>query len=124
MRIQIRRRKGTHRKAVANHLPRRHRSKALQTVFTEKDAQACSHRTGVDVMDGIHVADRASVPLRDAARLWLDALEISGLERSTVSQYRSQLRNHILPLLGAVKFSRTERSTSAPLQGRFAILGP
>lgn len=105
MHIHIRKRKGTHRKpwqVIYRDGTGRRRSKQF---FIEKDAQAWSHRTGVDVMDGIHVADRASVPLRDAAQLWLDALEISGLQRSTVSQYRSQLRNHIMPLLGAVKLA-------------------
>lgn len=115
VRIQIKRRKGVHRKpwqVLYRDGAGRRRSKQF---LTAKDAQAWSHRTGVDVMDGIHVADRASIPLRDAARLWLDGLEISGLERSTISQYRSQLRNHILPLLGAVKLAEL----SVPQARRF-----
>ena len=105
MRINIKRRKGIHRKpwqVIYRDGTGRRRSKQF---FTEKDAQAWSHRTGVDVMDGVHVADRASVPLRVAGQLWLDAVEISGLERSTVTQYASHLRNHIYPMLGSAKLS-------------------
>lgn len=105
MRIQIRKRKGTHRKpwqVIYRDGGGRRRSKQF---VTEKDARNWSHRTGVDVMDGVHVADRASVALRDAGQLWLDAVELSGLERSTVEQYASHLRNHIYPLLGSAKLS-------------------
>ena len=59
MRIQIRKRKGTHRKpwqVIYRDGGGRRRSKQF---VTEKDARNWSHRTGVDVMDGVHVADRA-----------------------------------------------------------------
>ena len=38
--------------------------------------------------------------------MWLERCEQEGLERSTLVQYRSHLRYHIEPLLGAEKLSR------------------
>jgi integrase len=72
----------------------------------KKDADAWEARTKVDVADGVHVADRATVTVAEAGALWLEAGEAAGLERTTMDQRRQHLKFHIKPFIGAMKLNK------------------
>lgn len=61
------------------------------------------------VQAGTFTADSASITIAEAAALWLQRCERDGLERATLTQYRSHVKHHIGPLLGSVKLSRLIR---------------
>lgn len=69
--------------------------------FTHKKAADAFHASAaVEVRDGVHVPDRASITVAAAGKLWMQAGEAGGLERSTMDQRRQHLDLHILPLIG------------------------
>jgi integrase len=71
-------------------------------------AEATSYETTVrgELMAGTHVADSASITVKEAGDLWLARAEREGLEASTVRQYRQHLNHHIVPLIGSTNLSR------------------
>src|SRR5262245_33263362 len=71
----------------------------LKTFARKKDADAWSAKTVVSVAEGTHVPDSASVTVKEAGRLWLEAGEAAGLERSTLDQRRQHLKEHIEPFI-------------------------
>jgi integrase len=71
----------------------------------KRDAEAFHATVSVDVRHGVHIPDSQSILVAKAARIWLEACETSGLERSTLAGYRQQVDLHIIPLLGGVKLS-------------------
>lgn len=72
----------------------------LKTFEQKKAAAAYALTTGVQVRDGTHVADRASITVKEAGKQWIEAAENAGLERSTIDQYKQHLLLHIEPFLG------------------------
>lgn len=76
-----------------------------------KDADAWLVRVRHDVQIGVHVADSASLTVREAAQLWLDHCAEEGLERSTRDGYEQHVRLHIVPLLGSKKLSQITTPT-------------
>jgi len=78
----------------------------LKTFDRKKDADAYLTKTKVEVRDGVHTSDSASVMVEEAAGLWLDKCESDGLERATIAAYEQHVRLHIVPYLGNVKLSR------------------
>jgi integrase len=74
----------------------------LKTFQRKKEADAFAAKAAVEVREGIHTPDSASITIAEAADLWLASC--SGLERSTRTQYRQHI-NHIVPI-GSVKLSR------------------
>jgi len=73
---------------------------------TKRDAEAFAATTTVEVREGLHVADRASVTLIDAAAKWIESAEAADLEISTIIQYQQHLRLHVVPVLGNVLLSK------------------
>jgi integrase len=69
---------------------RRHR-----TFKTERAAKNFAASSRIEVNDGTHVADSASVTVMEAGDLWIKSAQ--GLERTTLEQYQQHLRLHILP---------------------------
>jgi integrase len=61
------------------------------------------------VTEGTYSPDSTSVSVAEAAVLWLERCEREGLEKSTLTGYRSHVRHHIGPLLGTAKLSRLTR---------------
>jgi len=59
-----------------------------------------------DVQLGTHVADSASLTVKEAATLWLARCADAGLERSTRDAYKQHVDLHIVPFLGAKKLSQ------------------
>ncbi|WP_181180383.1 site-specific integrase [Mesorhizobium sp. B1-1-7] len=68
-----------------------------------KDADAYLVRVRRDLQLGVHVADSASITIREAAKLWLARCEANSLERSTLAAYAEHVNIHIVPLIGAKK---------------------
>jgi integrase len=77
----------------------------LKTFERKKDADAFISTAKVEVREGTHVADNASISVKAAGDLWIKSAESAGLERSTVSQYRQHLDLHIAPFIGSAKLS-------------------
>lgn len=81
-----------------------------KTFKKKKDAEAYVSETHVDIRKGLHVADSASVTVKEAGKLWIEAC-INGkddsepLERATVMQYQSHLDLHIYPFIGTIKLT-------------------
>jgi integrase len=79
----------------------------LKTFQRKKDADAYASTTHVEVREGTHVADSASVTVMQAGDLWIASGESADppLERTTLDQYRQHLRLHIEPFIGREKLS-------------------
>jgi integrase len=77
----------------------------LKTFAKKKDADAFASTSKVEIRQGVHVADSASVTVAEAGRLWLAHSTANGLETSTTDQYRQHLDLHIAPFLGTKKLS-------------------
>ena len=74
----------------------------LKTFRTRKEAVAFSNKAGVEISEGRHVADSVSITVAEAAAIWIKAVELGRgdnppAEQSTLRQYRSHLKHHILP---------------------------
>jgi integrase len=77
----------------------------LKTFTKKKEADAFSATASVEVRQGVHVADSASVTVAKAGDFWIASAIAAGLERATIAAYRSNLALHIVPFLGATKIS-------------------
>ncbi len=82
-----------------------HGVRRLKTFAKKRAADTFAATAAVEVRDGVHVADSASVTVKAAGKLWIASAEAAGLERSTLAQYRQHLRLHIEPFIGATRLS-------------------
>lgn len=78
----------------------------LKTFKLKKEAERFAATASVEVREGVHVADSASVTVEKAGALWIASGESAGLERSTMDQRKSHLKHHINPLIGQTLLSR------------------
>ncbi|WP_085033905.1 tyrosine-type recombinase/integrase [Ensifer aridi] len=78
----------------------------LKTFAKKKEADQFAATASVEVREGVHVADRETVTVKEAGALWLKSCATYGLERSTIDQYTQHLDLHIVPLIGATKLSK------------------
>jgi integrase len=76
-----------------------------RTFDRKKDADAWIARTQIDVLNGTHTPDAASITVREAGERWIRAAA-PHVQRTTVDSYRQHLKFHILPYLGDMKLSR------------------
>lgn len=90
----------------------------LKTFERKKDADAFISTAKVEVREGTHVADNASITVKAAGDLWIKSAESAGLERSTVSQYRQHLDLHISPFIGSTKLSALNLPTVRAFEDR------
>ncbi|TGP88917.1 MULTISPECIES: site-specific integrase [unclassified Mesorhizobium] len=72
----------------------------------KKDADAYLLTVRGEVRDGKHVAARASTTVAKAAELWLKSCDARELERASVREYKTHVRKHIVPLIGASVLSK------------------
>jgi integrase len=86
-----------------------------KTCARKKEADAFAAKASVEVHEGVHTADSASITIAEAADLWLASC--SGLEGSTRAQYR-QHKDHIVPLIGGTKLSRLTVPTIRAFEDR------
>lgn len=80
-------------------------TRRLKTFARKKEADAFAATAAVEVRDGVHVADAASVTVAEAGALWVSTVERAGRERATVAQYKQHLELHILPFIGATRLT-------------------
>src|SRR5262249_60332989 len=59
----------------------------------------------------------------EAGELWLKACTAAGLERSTLDQYDTHLRLHIVPMIGKVKLAQLNLPTVRNFEDRLAENG-
>lgn len=78
----------------------------LKTFAKKKEADAFAATASVEVREGVHVADSATITIEEAGKLWLKSGDAAGLERTTMDQRRQHLNLHIVPLAGAVKLTK------------------
>ena len=78
-----------------------------QKTFTKKkEADAFAATAKVEVREGVHVADSASVSVREAGAFWIASGEGANLERSTINQRKRHVKYHIDPFIGGTLLSR------------------
>jgi integrase len=112
-------RKGEEREAwIVDYVDQRG-SRSLKTFRLKKEADAFAARSAVEVSEGTHVKDSASVTIKEAGDNWISSAETVDppLERTTLDQYRQHLRLHIEPFIGREKLSRV----TVPLIRNFEI---
>lgn len=95
----------------------------LKTFARKKEADAFALNSGVEVRDGVHVADSVTVTLRDAGKNWLRACTDANLERSTLASYRQHLELHIEPFIGETKLSKITAPAVHAFQGQLRDAG-
>ena len=78
----------------------------LKTFERKKDADAFHSKASVEVRDGTHTADSASVTVAKAGDLWILTCKGRELETTTVDSYEQHIKLHIGPYLGRVKLSQ------------------
>lgn len=81
-------------------------TRRLKTFKLKKLADAFAATAKVEVRDGVHVADSASVTVKEAGKLWIQTGESEGLEQSTVNQRKRHLKYHIAPFIGETLLSK------------------
>ncbi|EKF58607.1 tyrosine recombinase XerD [Agrobacterium albertimagni AOL15] len=77
----------------------------LKTFRLKKDADAFAATASVEIKQGTHVADRETVTVEAAGRLWIASTRAAGLERSSIEDYERTLRLHIVPFLGNLRLN-------------------
>jgi integrase len=94
-----------------------------ETFATKKDADAFLLKARVEIGNGVHTADRASITVADAGTRWIAHCETRGLERTTVDAYRDHVALHINPYLGNVKLSALTIPTVTEFQDALRAAG-
>ena len=77
-----------------------------KTFKTKKDADAWLVTARRDLQLGTHTADSIRVTVAQAAQTWLNRSELEKLEAGTLDEYRSLVRLHITPRIGAMRLPR------------------
>jgi len=77
----------------------------LKTFRLKKDADAFAASAKVEIREGVHVADRDTVTVEAASKLWIASAKAAGLERSSVEDYERALRLHIIPFIGSLRLN-------------------
>lgn len=95
----------------------------LKTFKRKKEADAFASSSAVEVREGTHVADSASVTVKAAGALWLVSAEDAELERTTLDQYRQHLRLHIEPFLGRTLLSKMNAPSIRAFEDRLRAEG-
>jgi len=99
-------RRGVEKSAWVSEYTDRSGKRRLKTFAKKKDANAFDANTAVEIRDGIHVADTASITVEEAAKNWIATGIANELEPTTIEQYRQHVNLHIVPLIGANLLSR------------------
>jgi integrase len=78
----------------------------LKTFRKKGDATNYTATTHIEVREGTHVPDNASVTVSKAGELWLASSRAAELERSSIDRNEQHLRLHIVPFIGREKLSK------------------
>jgi len=82
------------------------KTRRLKTFTKKKDADAFAATASVEVRKGTHVADSASVTVKEAGDNWIATARAADLERATIAQYQQHLDYHIEPFIGGARLSQ------------------
>src|SRR5262249_19839066 len=82
------------------------RQRTITTFDRKKDADSFLTTVKHEVKEGIHIPIGKSIRVAKAADDWIAYVEGEGRERSTIEQYRQEVRHHIVPRLGNEKLAR------------------
>ena len=104
--MSVRKRKGDHKRPWQVDYRDGGGKRRSKQFATKKEADAFAATAAVEVREGVHVADSATVTVAAAGKLWIGAAELSGLERSTIQQYRQHVNLHIVPFIGTTLLSK------------------
>lgn len=77
-----------------------------KTFRLKKNADAYEARVKIEVSEGVHVADRATITVGEAGDNWIKSCKASGLERTTTDQYENHLELHLKPFVGRTLLSK------------------
>jgi integrase len=77
----------------------------IKTFARKSDATAHHAKVTIDVAKGVHTPENRSLTVATAAKQWLEAAALEGLERSTLNHYRTHVTRHIVPKIGAAKLA-------------------
>jgi integrase len=83
-----------------------HAGRHIKTFARKRDADAYHARVAVDIGTGIHTADSRSITVAAAGQLWIERVEATRLERSTLEAYQRHLVLHIVPFIGRVRLAQ------------------
>jgi integrase len=95
----------------------------LKTFAKKKDADTYAATTHVELREGMHVADAATVTVAEAGELWITSADNRGLERGTVATYRQHLNLHIAPFIGAERLSKVTVPSVRAFEDRLRLEG-
>ena len=70
-------------------------TRRLKSFKLKKQADQFAATASVEVREGTHVADRETVTVEAAGKLWITTAEAAALERLTLEAYRARLNLHI-----------------------------
>lgn len=96
----------------------------LKTFEKKRDADAFAARAKVEMREGVHVADSATVSIAEAGSMWITSCEERGLERATIDSYRQCLRYHIDPMIGRLKLSQLSAPAVRQFEDNLRAGGP
>jgi integrase len=100
-----------------------HGGRHIKTFTRRRDADAHHAQVAVSVRAGTHTPESGSPTVAEAADLWLKVSEAAGLERSTLDQYETHVRLHIVPMIGAVKLAHLNVPTVRKFEDRLVENG-
>jgi integrase len=79
-----------------------------QTFANKRAADTWLNQTRLEVQAGIHMSDRKSITVAEAAALWLRRGQLDEIERGTLRTYEGYVRLHLNPLIGKLKLTRLQ----------------
>ena len=98
-------------------------TRRLKTFARKKDADRFAATARVEVHEGTHVADSASVTVAQAGELWIARAKSAALERVTIKSYQEQLSLHIAPFIGSRRLSQLSAPTVREFEDRLLVEG-
>jgi integrase len=81
-------------------------TRRLKTFKLKKLADVFAATASVEIREGTHIADRASVTVKKAGAFWIATGEHDELERSSIDQRKRHLKLHIEPFIGTTLLSQ------------------
>src|SRR5712664_2332157 len=73
---------------------------------TRKKAEDYETKIRSEIANGVHVPDRASITVADAAQIWIDQGSLDALQAATCGMRELHCNKHIIPRIGTVKLSQ------------------
>lgn len=104
--MSVRKRKGLHKRPWQVDYRDGSGKRRSKQFVTKKEADAFSATATVEVREGVHVPDEATVSVAKAGELWIASGKVAGLERTTIDQQQQHLKLHMIPFIGAVKLNK------------------